>query len=57
MGFFLRKSFRLGPLRINVSTTGVGFSFQLFGFTLGINSRRRPYVRFGSFGIGYYEQF
>lgn len=56
MGFFFRKSFRVGPFRVNVGTGGVGFSFQLFGLTFGLNSRRRPYVRFGRFGFGFYDE-
>jgi hypothetical protein len=57
MGFFVRRGFSLGPFRINLSSAGVGFSIRLFGATFGINSRRRPYIRFGKFGLGYYEEF
>ncbi|MGY6557964.1 MAG: DUF4236 domain-containing protein [Nitritalea sp.] len=56
MGFFLRKSVGVGPLRLNFSKSGIGISGGVKGARLGVNSQGRPYVHAGRHGI-YYRQF
>jgi len=55
MGFYYRKSIGLGPFRVNVSKSGVGYSVGGPGFRTGISSTGRRYTTFsvpGS-GVGY----
>lgn len=56
MGFFVRRSFSLGPLRVNLSRSGVGYSVSFWFFTLGKNARGRWYIRLGKWGLGYYNE-
>ncbi|MCC9604929.1 DUF4236 domain-containing protein [Blastopirellula sp. JC732] len=44
MGWTARKSITLGPLRINFSKSGVGFSFGITGFRGGMSATGRKYV-------------
>ncbi len=53
MGFYLRKSFRAGPVRFNLSKSGVGASFGVTGARLGVSSRGRAYVHGGRGGLYY----
>ncbi|HXG51933.1 MAG TPA: DUF4236 domain-containing protein [candidate division Zixibacteria bacterium] len=53
MGFYIRKSVSLGPIRINFSKSGVGISAGLKGARIGVDSRGRPYVHAGRHGIYY----
>ena len=39
MGLRFRKSINLGPLRINLSKSGVGFSVGVKGFRVGISAK------------------
>lgn len=39
MGFYFRKSVRLGPLRFNLSKSGIGTSVGVKGFRLGAGPR------------------
>ncbi|MBI1247086.1 DUF4236 domain-containing protein [bacterium] len=57
MGFSFRKSFNFGPLRVNVSKSGVGFSFGMRGLRAGMSSNGRKYVSAGVPGTGarYYK--
>ena len=48
MGWSFRKSVGLGPFRINISKSGIGYSIGGAGFRTGVNSRGR---RFRSFSI------
>lgn len=50
MGIGFRKGFRLGPLNINLSKSGIGFSLGTRGLRAGIDSKRRPYVT-ASYGM------
>ncbi|EAQ79848.1 DUF4236 domain-containing protein [Blastopirellula marina] len=52
MGWSYRKSISLGPLRINFSKSGVGFSFGIPGFRGGMNASGRKYVSAGIPGTG-----
>lgn len=51
MGFYLRKSFRMGPLRFNLSKGGLGASLGVTGLRLGLTSRGRAYVHAGRGGV------
>jgi len=55
MGFYLRKSVSLGPLRFNFSKRGVGVSAGVRGARVGVDARGRNYVHAGRGGI-YYRQ-
>jgi hypothetical protein len=55
MGWFLRKSFRLGPLRFNLSKSGVGVSAGVKGARIGVDARGRGYVAGGRGGL-YFRQ-
>lgn len=55
MGFYLRKSFKLGPVRFNLSKSGVGISAGIKGARVGVNARGKKYIHLGRGGI-YYRQ-
>lgn len=50
MGFFIRKAFRAGPIRFNLSKSGVGISAGVKGLRLGAGPRG-PYLAAGRHGI------
>lgn len=52
MGFIYRKSIRLGPFRVNVGKSGVGYSVGGRGIRTGVNSRGKRYTTFGLPGTG-----
>lgn len=52
MGFYLRKSISVGPLRFNLSKSGVGVSAGVRGFRVGTGPRGN-YVHMGRGGIYY----
>ncbi|MGE0864779.1 MAG: DUF4236 domain-containing protein [Vicinamibacterales bacterium] len=52
MGFYLRKSIRVGPVRFNLSKSGVGVSAGVRGFRLGAGPRGN-YVHMGAHGLYY----
>ncbi len=52
MGWSYRKSLSFGPLRLNLSKSGVGYSVGVPGFRTGIRSDGRRYVRAGIPGTG-----
>jgi hypothetical protein len=54
MGFYIRKGFSFGPLRLNLSRSGLGASFGVKGARIGIGPRGR-YIHLGRGGI-YYRQ-
>ena len=53
MGFYLRKSFRAGPIRFNLSKSGIGASAGVTGARLGMSSTGRAYVHGGRGGLYY----
>ena len=55
MGFFYRKSLKLGPFRVNLSGSGIGYSVGGGGFRVGTSARGRRYTTFSvpGTGIGY----
>jgi len=55
MGWYFRKSFGFGPLRVNLSKSGVGYSLGVRGARIGANARG-TYIRMGRSGI-YYQKY
>jgi len=56
MGFFIRRSVRLGPVRFNLAKSGIGTSIGVRGLRVGQDARRRGYI-FGRVFPGlYYRQ-
>lgn len=56
MGFYFRKSLRLGPLRFNLSRRGVGVSAGVRGARVGIDAGGREYVAGGRYGLYFRER-
>lgn len=52
MGFYYRKSINLGPFRVNISKSGVGYSVGGRGFRTGTTARGKKYTTFGIPGTG-----
>src|ERR1039458_8253406 len=55
MGWYLRKSFSFGPLRLNLSKSGLGYSFGVKGARIGTGPRGN-YIHMGRYGL-YYRQY
>lgn len=53
MAFYLRKGINFGPLRVNLSKSGLGLSAGVKGARIGINSQGRSYVHGGRHGLYY----
>jgi Protein of unknown function (DUF4236) len=56
MGFFLRRSLRLGPVRFNLSKSGVGVSAGVKGLRVGVDARGKGYVAGGRYGLYFRER-
>jgi hypothetical protein len=54
MGFYLRKGFNFGPLRLKLSRSGLGASFGVKGARIGVGPRG-SYIHMGCGGL-YYRQ-
>jgi hypothetical protein len=52
MGWSYRKSVNLGPFRVNISKSGIGYSVGGMGFRTGVSSRGRNYRSFSLPGTG-----
>lgn len=52
MGFYLRKSIRVGPLRFNLSKSGIGVSAGVTGLRFGVGPRGN-HVHMGQGGLYY----
>ena len=55
MGFTYRKSVNLGPFRVNLSKSGLGYSVGGRGFHVGTTARGHKYTSFSipGTGVGY----
>ncbi|GDY02212.1 hypothetical protein LBMAG49_15410 [Planctomycetota bacterium] len=55
MGLYFRRSIGIGPFRINLSRSGVGYSVGSRGFRMGVDGRGRKYTNLSipNTGIGY----
>ena len=56
MGVYFRKSFRAGPLRLNISKHGLGVSAGIRGFRVGTGPRG-SYLTAGGDGLHYRKYF
>jgi hypothetical protein len=56
MGFYLRRSFRFGPLRFNLSKRGVGVSAGVKGLRAGVDASSKNYVAGGRGGLYFRER-
>jgi hypothetical protein len=56
MGWSLRRSLNLGPLRINASKSGLGFSVGGRGFRAGKDAKGRRYTQASIPGTGIYRR-
>ena len=54
MGWYLRKSFGIGPIRLNLSKSGLGLSAGIKGLRIGTGPRD-SYIHGGREGL-YYRQ-
>ncbi|TAE77083.1 MAG: DUF4236 domain-containing protein [Verrucomicrobia bacterium] len=52
MGFYYRKSINLGPFRINLSKSGIGYSVGTRGVRVGTSARGRRYTNLSIPGTG-----
>lgn len=52
MGWYFRKSVNLGPFRVNLSRSGVGYSVGTRGFRVGRSATGRTYTSAGIPGTG-----
>ncbi|TVQ66827.1 MAG: DUF4236 domain-containing protein [Balneolaceae bacterium] len=55
MGFYIRKAFKTGPVRLNLSKGGLGLSAGITGARIGLNTRG-IYVHGGRHGL-YYRKY
>lgn len=53
MGFFFRKSIKLGLFRINLSKSGIGASVGVKGLRVGRNAKGQNYVSAGRGGVNF----
>lgn len=56
MGWGFRKSVNLGPLRVNASKSGLGYSFGGRGFRVGRDAKGRSYTAASIPGTGIYNR-
>lgn len=56
MGWYIRKSFSFGPLRLNLSKSGLGYSFGVKGARIGTGPRGN-YIHMGRYGVYYRQNF
>ena len=52
MGFYVKKSIRVGPMRFNLSKSGVGASIGIKGLRFGTGPRGN-YIHIGAGGVYY----
>ena len=52
MGFYFRKSIKLGPIRINFSKSGISFSFGVKGASINIGPKNTS-LNLGKKGLYY----
>jgi hypothetical protein len=52
MGFYYRKSIKLGPFRVNLSKSGIGYSLGSRSIRVGRTAQGRKYTNFSIPGTG-----
>jgi len=55
MGIFFQKGFNVGPVRFNLSLSGVGISSGVRGLTAGLSAQGKSYFAGGRYGV-YFRQ-
>jgi len=55
MAWYLRKSVSIGPVRFNLSKSGIGTSVGVKGFRVGVRPNGKSYIHAGRYGL-YYRQ-
>lgn len=55
MAWYLRKSVKVGPVRFNLSKSGIGTSVGVKGFRIGVRPNGKSYIHAGGYGL-YYRQ-
>jgi hypothetical protein len=56
MAWNFRRSIRLGPLRVNLSRSGIGYSVGTRGVRVGRDARRRTYEQISIPKTGIYRR-
>lgn len=56
MAFYLRKAFSFGPIRANLSKSGIGVSGGVTGARVGVRPDGRSYVHAGRHGLYYRKE-
>ena len=56
MGWSFRRSLNLGPLRLNASKSGIGYSVGVRGFRVGKDAKGRKYTASSIPGTGVYRR-
>ena len=56
MGFSFRKSIKAGPVRVNLSKSGIGVSAGIKGARVGVNANGKAYVAGGANGVYYRKE-
>ncbi len=57
MGLFFRKTYKVGPININLSKSGIGWSAGVKGLRYGKNAKGKNYVSAGRRGVYYRRQW
>ena len=57
MGWYFRKSVKVGLIRFNFSQSGIGASVGVTGFRIGIKPNGKSYINAGRGGFYYREEF
>lgn len=55
MGFHIKKTFKSGPFNFNLSKSGLGYSFGIPGFRIGVDGKGRTYIGGGKGVLRYRE--
>lgn len=56
MGWNFRRSLNLGPLRLNASKSGIGYSVGVRSFRVGKDAKGRKYTATSIPGVGIYRR-
>jgi len=56
MGFYIRKSFKIGPVKLNLSKSGIGTSVGVKGLRLGRRPNGSRYLHGGRYGLYYRKE-
>lgn len=57
MAWYIKKYVNIGPVRLNLSKSGIGTSVGVKGFRIGIKSNGKSYIHAGRYGMFYRHEF